>query len=1283
MAHLQYLPGDPRLVDQLVYELKSKGIFDQFRKDCIADVDTRPAYQNLRQRVESSVSTFLSRQCWQPDLNKNQLREKLRKHILDGNYLEQGVERIVDQVVNPKVASVFVPQVEDLVYNYLGITRKKTVTSTTAEASNEKTEDLLPTDLEAVSPGSVKSNDGKNEPMDTDVDNVPEASSGKMEVDEEKPKEEKVDVTASPAPEINHVDKEKPEGQEITVPGVSELTPKDSVSVDNSLIPLPADDIKPERIPTPESSPPKVELEKIELPMENNSTKAGEVERIDTPQDSNLAKVEEVEKIEEPKEMNCSMDIPLPADVPKDEKDNYFKPINSDDDESSSDSSLRRNMSPLTPIRNFNNENSCDAQQAFDNDSLEGKSDARKEPSSFRFAIEAKSTEVAAEAAKAPKKPADQLNLAYQFNSQVKINAFNTPTYEESSNSNNLHIDYESDANSKVNSEQKAEAENSEDSKKTRKPEEKKSAHKSSHRSRDAHKHSSSKDRRSESKHSTSRDSGRHDRKSTKDDQAKSKSSYKESSRDRSDKKDSKESSRHSSSHKSSSHKDSKSHKSSSSSNRHSSKSDDKRSSSSSHHKSDKSSDRSTKDKPRESKSSSQRSDRDKKSSKSKHDDKGKEKKEKKESDDHYSLSGRGNPNRRSTDRDSNDGSSSSKGFHNQPSSKSVDGKKDAKTGSTKSDNMSTGSETTSPSDRELTLQEKEKEVIDMLQPKPVIRLETHLETPITSPPRVPFVPEVTIKKPKFAANLEEARKLMKMRKFLDDEQKRMNQEAALLLEFQANVRPSLSQVYSSIPGPELEFACVTNNNVHSQVALKGNDALQCYAEDEGFSDNIEDDVPSTLTVREVEESIESINEELNNKAKAHATEDLISKDTYESTDKGNSLLEPEHSTVNDNKVEGQAMESQKVETPELKTGDNNKRTEFFEVTIITEELSESEESLSKRNQKRGIKMTTKKENVTSRDVHPEQSDFRYFGEHEKYIAELESDRFSRFFKAYVDPAHKSKVHLINCDPYQVKIVREALEDLGHFEVVNYQRNGHVKLPKMSRNIVKNVNLSSEVSLPCDSDQTQEFEVKKPVTEAVFSPVKSDCSFELSSDYDARLEEMVNKTSRQEIMEIILGNVTADSPTKMPRIDYFTDSNIESEVDSGLKRKLNEVETVNNNRHVLTPNKMRRLSASDQISSTTEDLDTGSNNNLVSNTARSKYLGRAKRVGLPRPRKADLPNSPSSDKSVENYEQNTPAAPQPPNGKIKTTPRNKVQRYDTSDLYKPKLHYLSRRNNIS
>jgi hypothetical protein len=35
------------------------------------------------------------------------------------------VERIVDQVVNPKILTVFMPQVEDVVYKFLGIEKPK------------------------------------------------------------------------------------------------------------------------------------------------------------------------------------------------------------------------------------------------------------------------------------------------------------------------------------------------------------------------------------------------------------------------------------------------------------------------------------------------------------------------------------------------------------------------------------------------------------------------------------------------------------------------------------------------------------------------------------------------------------------------------------------------------------------------------------------------------------------------------------------------------------------------------------------------------------------------------------------------------------------------------------------------------------------------------------------------------------------------------------------------------------------------------------------------------
>ncbi|XP_057654305.1 biorientation of chromosomes in cell division protein 1-like 1 isoform X1 [Diorhabda carinulata] len=176
-----YIPGDSRLIEKLVSELKSQGIFDQFRKECISDVDTKPAYQNLKQRVEGSVNTFLKQQTWSIDLNKNQLREQLRKNLLESGYLETGVERIVDQVVNPKINTVFLPKVEEIVYRFLGV--DKPVRNVKKEV-NVSITDLLPTDLEAVSPESVHS--FKNESKKEDKLNSL-SSSIKLEEDESPP----------------------------------------------------------------------------------------------------------------------------------------------------------------------------------------------------------------------------------------------------------------------------------------------------------------------------------------------------------------------------------------------------------------------------------------------------------------------------------------------------------------------------------------------------------------------------------------------------------------------------------------------------------------------------------------------------------------------------------------------------------------------------------------------------------------------------------------------------------------------------------------------------------------------------------------------------------------------------------------------------------------------------------------------------------------------------------------------------------------------------------------
>uniref|UniRef100_A0A1B6KN32 BOD1/SHG1 domain-containing protein n=1 Tax=Graphocephala atropunctata TaxID=36148 RepID=A0A1B6KN32_9HEMI len=118
---------DPVLTNKIVTHLKSQGIFDQFRRECMADVDTKPAYQNLRQRVEGSVAAFLKMNPWRPDMNKNQLRDNLRKHIQSGGFLDIGVDRIVDQVVNPKIYSMFLPKVEEVVQNCMGKDKDKPV----------------------------------------------------------------------------------------------------------------------------------------------------------------------------------------------------------------------------------------------------------------------------------------------------------------------------------------------------------------------------------------------------------------------------------------------------------------------------------------------------------------------------------------------------------------------------------------------------------------------------------------------------------------------------------------------------------------------------------------------------------------------------------------------------------------------------------------------------------------------------------------------------------------------------------------------------------------------------------------------------------------------------------------------------------------------------------------------------------------------------------------------------------------------------------------------------
>lgn len=101
MTTVKLSVDDPEFGEKIIYEVKSQGHFDSFRKACLADVgefllrfhqiidlmdyfpvDTQPAYQNLHSRVEDSVQKFLNRQVWTPETNKNKLREEMRFNIV-------------------------------------------------------------------------------------------------------------------------------------------------------------------------------------------------------------------------------------------------------------------------------------------------------------------------------------------------------------------------------------------------------------------------------------------------------------------------------------------------------------------------------------------------------------------------------------------------------------------------------------------------------------------------------------------------------------------------------------------------------------------------------------------------------------------------------------------------------------------------------------------------------------------------------------------------------------------------------------------------------------------------------------------------------------------------------------------------------------------------------------------------------------------------------------------------------------------------------------------------
>ncbi|CAH1122613.1 unnamed protein product [Ceutorhynchus assimilis] len=184
-----FLPGQgpidqSRLTEEVISDIKSQGLYDQFRRECVSDADMKPAYRNLKLRVESNVMSFLDDITFSADLNKIQLRELLRKHITDSKILDSGVERIVEQLVVSKINTVLGAKVEEVVYKHLGIenpTPAKPEAKPQKEQDKSKDKNLLPKDLKAVSSDSSNGHPSRNRSeinkKSTEIEKSPELAS--------------------------------------------------------------------------------------------------------------------------------------------------------------------------------------------------------------------------------------------------------------------------------------------------------------------------------------------------------------------------------------------------------------------------------------------------------------------------------------------------------------------------------------------------------------------------------------------------------------------------------------------------------------------------------------------------------------------------------------------------------------------------------------------------------------------------------------------------------------------------------------------------------------------------------------------------------------------------------------------------------------------------------------------------------------------------------------------------------------------------------------------------
>ncbi|XP_065649815.1 biorientation of chromosomes in cell division protein 1-like 1 isoform X2 [Hydra vulgaris] len=127
-------------INDVVSSVKSEGLFDQFRKECLEEFDNMDNYRQLKQQVENHVASFLSKHKYDISLQKNMLRNELRNHITKSEVILNSVKHLVDEVLSAKGHS-FCLIIDKQVDKYLNKDKQsQTTADTTFKEETEVTE---------------------------------------------------------------------------------------------------------------------------------------------------------------------------------------------------------------------------------------------------------------------------------------------------------------------------------------------------------------------------------------------------------------------------------------------------------------------------------------------------------------------------------------------------------------------------------------------------------------------------------------------------------------------------------------------------------------------------------------------------------------------------------------------------------------------------------------------------------------------------------------------------------------------------------------------------------------------------------------------------------------------------------------------------------------------------------------------------------------------------------------------------------------------------------------